>query len=159
MKYGDTLRLIGLCLLSVGANLCAEPCQGFEDLRRDLITFVRARYPAITIENTETELQVRLNTRKFLIHEPTMNGEWQEAFEVEGPKPKGLMARVTLAPGLYGGQAVTPQRWDKRYFVEELHTPFSRRCQAHVQATLFTPPATDPRLVQDFFALVDGFSE
>lgn len=147
-------------LLVVGPSpASAGNCASFEELASNLSQFVRKRYPNVQFEATKTSVTFKFDTRKFMVHESAMTGEWQEARPEEGPNPGGILGEVHLNDGPYKGQAVAPQTFDKRYFIVLLQAPNSESCDAHLHSLLYYTPRTDTQFVKEYGELIDGFSK
>src|SRR5262249_39256220 len=112
---------------------------------------VRGPYPTIHFE---------FKTREFLIHELTRSGdEWQDAHLERGPQPGGIYGEIELRPGNYGGAAVVPQAFDKRYFTVLLMAPYSKKIDHHVYVHLKYPRHVAMEFLEEFKRLANGFDE
>ena len=157
-------------LVLVGALLCtctAAPVPKSEDqpsrarplaqIYSDLEKLFARTYPAATPCRLEDSFHFEYDTRVFLVHEQLKTGEWQDAFEVRGPKPGGILCDITLQKGPYPGAAVVPQAFDKRYFTLLVMAPESPERDAHLYVRLLYPPNVSADFLRDFTKLVDGF--
>lgn len=115
------------------------------------------RYYAGTKTNHEGErLSFEFNTRLFMIHVPLKTGEWQDAREVKGPNPRGILCSIEVVPGRYNGQAVLPQTFDERYFETKVAQVPSPDGSKHLYVRLSYPRGVDAKFLKGFWEIVDG---
>src|SRR5262249_35824851 len=81
-----------------------------------LLPIFHLHYPKIRSKVAGDSIEFDYDTRKFLIHYPSKTGEWQDAYEVKGPNPHGILCHIKLVQGRYQGAAMLPQTFDDRYF-------------------------------------------
>src|SRR5262245_15575046 len=115
------------CLLAVSGRAAADDASkpDLKPLLREVRTLVEKHYPKAEVTMKDRTIHFEFNTRKYMIHEPLLTGEWQDAHEELGPQKSGIYGDIELGTGVYGGQAVVPQSFDKRYFTLLLMAPYS----------------------------------
>jgi hypothetical protein len=116
-------------------------------------------YPNAKVTLEDRTIRFEFNTRKFMIHEPTLTGEWQDAFEIVGPQKGGICGRLELRSGKYGGQLGLPHRSDKRYFTNQLMAPHSEKLNRHLKVELMYPADASEEFLKDFYRLVGEFDK
>jgi len=114
-------------------------------------------YPKATVEVKGQSIHFEFNTRTFMIHEPLMTGQWQDARPEVGPQPGGSCGDITLEKGKYLGQAAVPQTFDKRYFVLLVMAPYSEKLDHHLYAHLASPHDAPEEFLAEFQNLVNNF--
>src|SRR5439155_4902583 len=92
----------------------ADDTPDLKPLAGKIETLVKKYYPKAKVSQSGTTIEFDFNTRKFWIHDPHLNGEWQDAHEEVGPRKGGITGLLELRDGPYGGMAVVPQTFDKR---------------------------------------------
>jgi hypothetical protein len=99
------------------------------------------------------------DTRVFIVHEPLKTGEWQDPWEERGPKPGGILCDMSLQKGKYGGAAVVPQAFDKRYFTVWIAAPYSSKRDCHLWVHLSYPRNVSQDFLKEFQALIGDFEK
>jgi hypothetical protein len=130
------------------------------DLRRflgEVRKLVEKHYPNGKATLNDQTVHFEFNTRKFMIHEPRLTGEWQDAREEVGPQKGGIYGDITLCAGEYAGMAVVPQSFDKRYFTLLLLAPYSKQNNQHLYVQLKYPRDVSKEFLEEFERLVNGF--
>lgn len=155
------MKFLSSILLS---TLVAVP--GTESADEKLKTFfeslaqvVQKHYPKAQVTAGEAELRFSFDARRFMIHEATKDGEWQDAFEEAGPRKGGIVGEATVRPGRWDGQAVVPQALDKRYFTLWIAAPYSAALDRHLLVRLKYPRQATPEFLKDFTDLVASFEK
>jgi hypothetical protein len=100
---------------------------------------VEKHYPKAKVTLKDQTIHFEFNTRTFMIHEPLLRGEWQDAREEPGPQKSGIYGDIELRAGEYGGMAIVPQSFDKRYFTLLLMAPYSKKLDHHLYIHLKYP--------------------
>jgi hypothetical protein len=116
-------------------------------------------YPKAKVNLKDQTIHFEFNTRRFMIHEPLLTGEWQDAHEVTGPQKGGIHGEIELRAGEYGGMAVVPQSFDKRYFTVLLMAPYSKKLDHHLYIHLKYPGDVHKEFLKEFERLVEGFEK
>ena len=149
------------CLLAVAGRTAAHdaPRPDLNPLLEQVRALVVKYYPKATVNLKDQAIHFEFNTRKFLIHEPLLTGEWQDAREETGPQKGGIYGDIELRAGEYGGMAVAPQAFDKRYFILLLMAPYSKKLDHHLYAHLKYPGDAPKEFLKEFERLVDGFEK
>jgi hypothetical protein len=127
----------------------------FEEVRK----LVEKHYPKAKVTLTDQTISFEFNTRKYMIHEALLSGEWQDAFEEVGPQKGGIYGTVELRDGRYGGQAGLPWSYDKRYFTRLALAPYSEKLDRHLLTSLKYPREVPKGFVEEFVQLMDGFDK
>ena len=137
-----------------------EPKPDLGPLQEEIRKLVLKHYPKgkVTLEN-DGSIHFEFNTRKYMIHEPLLTGEWQDAHEEIGPQKSGIYGDLEIRPGLYGGQAVVPQAFDKRYFTLLMLAPYSKKLNHHLYVHLKYPSDAPKEFIKEFVELVNGFEK
>jgi hypothetical protein len=128
---------------------------------------VEKHYPNAKFTLTDSRAQrahqaihFEFKTREFMIHELTrICDEWQGAHEGRGPQPGGIYCDIELRPGKYGGAAVVPRVFDKRYFTLLLMAPYSKKIDHHLYIQLKYPGQVSQEFLNKFKHLANGFDE
>lgn len=128
-------------------------------LEEQIKKLVQKHYPKATFAHVDGEFRFAFNTRKFMMHEALLTGEWQDAFEELGPQKGGIMGDIVLVEGQYGGMAVVPQTFDKRYFTVSLLAPYSKKLDHHLMVHLMCPRDVPKDFAKDFDRLVNEFEK
>lgn len=128
-------------------------------LKREVQKLVEKYYPKAKVTLKDDTIWFEFNTRKFMIHEPLLTGEWQDAFEEIGPQKGGIVGSIELRAGEYGGMAAVPQSFDKHYFVVLLTAPHSKKLNHHLLVHLKYPRDASKEFLKEFNHLVDGFDK
>jgi hypothetical protein len=158
------LPFVGLalcCLLGAARRTAADdaPKPDIKPLLKEVRKVVEKHYPKATVTLKDQTIHFEFNTRKFMIHEPTLTGEWQDAHEEPGPQKGGIYADIELRAGQYMGMATVPQSFDKRYFTLLLTAPHSRKLDHHLYIHLKYPRDVPKDFLKEFERLVDGFEK
>jgi len=153
--------LIALCTLALAAPLpAAEPSPpDLKPLRAAVEKLVTRHYSKAKVALVEGVIHFEYNTRKFLVHEQTSRGEWQDAVEEVGPNKGGILGKISFQPGEYLGMADVPLSFDKHYFIVRLSAPYSKKLDGHLYIHLKHPRNAPAEFVKDFEALVSEFEE
>lgn len=152
-----TAALAGLVATSrAPANDAPEP--DLKPLLAEVRKLVTKHYPKAEVSLKDRTIYFQFHTRTFLIHEPLLTGEWQDAFETTGPQKGGVCGTLELRAGRYGGQAAAPQSFDKRYFTTLLLAPYSEKLDHHLYVHLSYPREVPDGLLEAFRRLADGFA-
>jgi hypothetical protein len=149
------------CLLAVAGRTAADdaPKPDLKPLLKEVRKVVEKHYPKATVTLKDHTIHFEFNTRKFMIHEPTLTGEWQDAREEVGPQKGGIYGDIALRPGEYQGMAAVPQSVDKRYFTLWVTAPHSRKLDHHLYIHLKYPRDVPKDFLKEFERLVDGFEK
>ncbi len=93
------------------AILCSEDGDDpqLRQFYRDVRMVVLRHYPKASTNQLDGKFHAEHDTRIFMIHHPTLLGDWQDAREERGPKRGGMMCQVQVQDGPYGGMAGLPQ--------------------------------------------------
>jgi hypothetical protein len=124
-----------------------------EDVRK----LVEKHYPEGKVTLKDPVIHFEFNTRKFMIHEPLLTGEWQDAQEEVGPQKGGIWGSIELRAGEYGGMAAAPHSFDKHYFTHLLMAPYSKKFDHHLYVHLKYPHDVPKEFLKEFKGLVEGF--
>lgn len=130
-----------------------------EQLAPELKRIVLKHYPKAVFEVKENTLHFEFNTRKFMIHEALLTGEWQDAFEEIGPQKSGIFGTVTVQSGPYQGMAAIPQTFDKRYFKLIMNAPYNKLRNQHMMVHLKVPNDVKKEFLQDFNDWMDSVTK
>jgi hypothetical protein len=147
------------CHLAVTSRTTADdkPKPDLKPLVGEVRKLVQKHYPKAKVTQEDQTIQFELNTRKFMIHEPTLTGEWQDAREEIGPQKSGIYCEIELRAGEYMGMAVVPQSFDKRYFTLLLMAPYSKKLDHHLYIHLKYPRDVPKEFLEEFERLVNAF--
>ena len=156
--------LVGLalgCLFAASGRAAADdaPRPDLKPLLEEVRKVVQKHYPKAEVTLKDETIHFEFNTRKFTIHEALLTGEWQDAHEEVGPQKGGIHGDLELRAGPYGGMAVVPQSFDKRYFTVLLLAPYSRAIDHHLYIHLKYPRDVPKGFVKDFEGLAEGFDK
>ena len=149
------------CPLAVAGRTAADaaPKPDLKPLLKEVRKVVEKHYPKATVTLKDQTIHFEFNTRKFMIHEPTLTGEWQDAREEPGPQKGGIYADIELRAGEYMGMAALPQSFDKRYFTVLVTAPHSKKLDHHLYIHLKYPRDVPKDFLKEFERLVDGFEK
>jgi len=158
------LRLVFVtlcCFLGVAGRTAAQdaPKPDLKPLLEEVRKLVEKHYPKAKVTLKDQTIHFEFNTRKYMIHEPLLSGEWQDAREVPGPQKSGIYGDIELCAGEYRGMAVVPQSFDKRYFTLWLMAPYSKKLDHHLYVHLKYPRDVPKEFLTEFERLVDGFEK
>ncbi len=153
------MRCHFLPLLVAFANITAgnAAAQDLGPLANEVRKVVHPYYPKAEITLKGQTIHFEFNTRKFMIHEPTKNGEWQDAHEEPGPQRGGIDGDLELRAGPYLGQAMVPQAFDMRYFTLLVMAPYEKKLDRHLYVHLKFPRDASPKFLQEFQRVVNDF--
>jgi hypothetical protein len=118
---------------------------------------VERYYPKAKVTLKDQTIHFEFNTRKFMIHEPLLTGEWQDAVETVGPQKGGIWGEIELCPGRYEGMLALPQTFDKRYFTQKLTFSYSEKLHHYLHIQLEYPRNTPKEFIEEFEALTNKF--
>jgi hypothetical protein len=113
MQMRLTVVVLGLGgLLAVARRTTADdaPEPDLKPLFEEVRKLVEKHYRKAEITLKDQTIHFEFNTRKFMVHEPLLTGEWQVAHEEPGPQKGGIYGAIKLRAGQYGGMAVAPKR-------------------------------------------------
>ena len=153
------LALCGLLAVSDHATADDGPKPDLKPLSKDVRVLVEKHYPKAKVTLKDQTIHFEFNTRKFMVHEPLLTGEWQDAWEEIGPQKGGIMGDIELREGRYGGQAVLPTSVDKRYFTLSVLAPYSKKLDHHLYIHLKCPRDVPKEFAKEFVDLVNGFEK
>jgi hypothetical protein len=120
---------------------------------------VTAHYPKAEVALADGTIHFEYNARKFMVHEQSLLGVWQDAFEELGPNKGGIVGDLKYEPGRYMGMAAVPQIFDKRYYLHLLTAPNSKKLDAHLWTVLKYPRNAPADFVKDFEQLVNEWEK
>ena len=131
---------LGCCLFASGRAAADDaPKPDLKPLLKEVRKLVEKHYPKGKVSLKDQTIHFEFNTRKFMIHEPLLTGEWQDAHEEVGPQKGGIYGDIELRGGRYGGMAAAPQSFDKHYFTLLLLAPYSKKLDHHLYVRLKYP--------------------
>src|SRR5262249_51778065 len=96
---------------------------------------------------------------RFMLHEQTKTGQWQDAHEMIGPQRGGVVGNMELRTGKYLGTAAVPQTFDERYFKLLVMAPYSEARAAHLYTHLLYPADASKSFLSEFTDLVTHFAK
>jgi len=161
MTRATLFALVVGCLLGIPGTAPADERAKpdlktlFEEVRK----LVEQYYPKAKVTLSDQTISFEFNTRKYMIHEALLSGEWQDAFEEVGPQKGGICGSLDLRDGRWGGQACLPQSFDKRYFTNLARAPYSKRLDRHLLVSLKYPRDVPVEFRETFVRMVDGFEK
>lgn len=132
----------------------------FQAFSENLGSVIEKYYPNARLERPKTSIKTlewSYKTRKFMVHLPTLTGQWQEATEMLGPDRKGILCTAEIHEGAYMGMAAVPQTFDRHYFKVLMMAPNRKDADAHLIVRLFYPPDIDKAVVSEIAELVQKF--
>ena len=137
------------------------PTFAMERFYRDLRSLVRAHYPDATSHRLGSKIHFEHDTRIYIVHEALKTGQWQDPWEERGPRMGGVHCDLSYHEGPYGGAAVAPQTFDKRYFTVLLLAPYSARLNGHLRVLLKLPANGRPPegFREQVIAMINGFEK
>jgi hypothetical protein len=148
-----TCALIGLS--RAAADDAPKP--DLKPLLEEVRKLVEKHYPNGKVTLKDQTIHFEFNTRKFMVHEPLLTGEWQDAHEEVGPQKGGIYGDIDLRPGEYEGMAVVPQSFDKRYFTLLLLAPYFKKSDQHLYVHVKYPRDVPKEFLEEFERLLIGF--
>ncbi len=146
-------------VLTLQVDAAEEPPQNpaLKSFYAEVRMLVLKHYPKASSHLLKETIHFEADTRIFIIHEQTKTGEWQDPWEVRGPKPGGIHGDLVLQPGQYQGAVVVPQTFDKRYFNLLLLAPYSKNLDAHLLVHLAYPKNVNPDFLKQITDLISSF--
>jgi hypothetical protein len=101
MAKGFRLILLAAVYLVVAVSSPADdaPKPDLKPLLAEVCKLVEKHYPKAEVALKDGDIHFQFNTRKFMIHEPLLTGEWQDAHEEVGPQ-KGASSRLASSPAV-----------------------------------------------------------
>ena len=87
--------------LSAKAQESGRSLPSLAPFYNDLGSLVRNYYPEASLTNGDHSIHFEYRARDFMIHEPLMTGDWQDARTERGPNTKGVVCDITLLSGKY----------------------------------------------------------
>lgn len=161
MKHFLSPFLVVCGLLATAGRGAADdaPKPDLKPLLAEVQKLVQKYYPTAEVTLKDQTIHFEFNVRKFMLHEPTLTGEWQDAYEDWGPQKGGIHADLELREGQYSGMAAVPQTIDKRYFTLFLTAPHSRKIDHHLYIHLKYPRNVPEVFVKEFVDLTNGFDK
>jgi hypothetical protein len=159
-KWLCVCAVLGLAV-AVAGRISADdtPKPDLKPLVGEVRKVVGKQYPKAKVTLNDQIIHFEFNTRKFMIHEALLTGEWQDAHEEPGPQKGGIFGDLELRAGEYGGMAVVPQSFDKRYFTVLLLAPYSKKLDHHLYVHLKYPRDAPKDFLKEFEVLVGGFEK
>jgi hypothetical protein len=156
-----TLLLAACGSLTPSLRLAADEGEtpDLKKLHTAVKKLVTKHYPKAEVTLEGGKIHFEHKARKFMVHEPTLLGEWQDAFEELGPNKGGIVGDIEYQPGPYMGMAAVPQTFDKRYYMLLLTAPSSKGLVAHLWVHLKYPRNAPAEFVKDFETLVGEFEK
>src|SRR5262245_39789092 len=152
-----TMLVLSVLMTVPSAPSAAVPREDFKPVFDAVRALVEKHYPKAVVTAKDSELHFEFNTRKFMIHEALMTGEWQDAREEIGPQKGGVFGDIAVVSGPYEGQALLPQDFDKRYFVVWAAAPYSKKLDRHLLVHLKYSRNAPNDFRKEFAALVEKF--
>jgi len=160
MKFRLFALALGCFLVASGRSTADDaPGTDLKPFLQEVRKLVEKHYPKGEVTLKDQTIHLEFNTRKFMIHEPLLTGEWQDAGEEVGPQKGGIYGDIRLVVGEYGGMATVPQSFDKRYFTLLLMAPYSKKLDHHLQIHLKYPRDVPKEFLKEFELLVKGFEK
>lgn len=153
------LILVLACGVAQRTRAAEKPAVDLKPLQAKLAKLLEKHYPddAIGVKLEDNTIHFANKTRKFMVHIPLLDGEWQEAVEETGPKPGGVIGSLMLREGEYGGMASVPQTFEYHYFSTLLLAPYSKKLDSHLYVHLTLPRKYPEQFVKEFRDLVEAF--
>ncbi len=148
------ILVTGLCRAQEDAAIL--DVDKFADEIRKLVI---REYPKANITVKDSIIHFEFNVRKYMIHEPLLTGEWQDAHEEIGPQRGGIFCDMEFRKHNYGAQAAVPQDFDKRYFKTLLMAPYSKKLDHHLYVHFKYPSNVKPEFSKKFQTLTERFEE
>jgi hypothetical protein len=149
------MLLTAITVAASGSTRGAEakataPGLTLSDLLSDLRPVFQRYYPEAKSQLRGDLLEFEHDTRVFLIHVPLKTGEWQEAREIRGPNPGGILCTIELRDGRYNGAAVLPQTFNNRYFDTAVMAVASPDQSRHLYVHLSYPDTVKKGFLVEF---------
>jgi hypothetical protein len=130
-----------------------------EQLHHQIRQVVQRHFPKATSHRLNGKIHFEHDTRVFLIHEQLKTGEWQDPWEVRGPRRDGVLGDIEVAAGEYVGAAMTPQDINNIYFIHRVMTPYSKRLDAHVRVDVRYTKWVPAGFLDQLSAVVNDFDK
>src|SRR5262245_55446038 len=73
-----------------------SPKPDLKPFAEEVRKLVEKHYPKGKVTLKDQTIHFEFNIRKFMIHEPLLTGEWQDAHEELGPQKGGIHADIEL---------------------------------------------------------------
>lgn len=132
----------------------------FQAFSQQLGGVIAKYYPDVQVERPSEKdpfMRWSFKNRKFMVHLPTLTGQWQEAIEMVGPDRKGILCTAHVHEGPYMGMAVVPQTFDRQYFHVLMMAPNRKDVNAHVIVRLYYPKDVDKAFISEIAEVVQKF--
>ena len=162
MRIRALFVLLAVCSVMPAAawSRAGDPPEpDLKPLAEEVRKVVTKHYPKAEVSLKDGMILFAFNTRKYMIHETLLTGEWQDAHEEIGPQKGGVCGTLELRAGQYGGQAVVPQSFDKRYFTTLVAAPYSKKLDHHLYVHLKYARDVPKGFLKDFDLLVGEFEK
>ena len=125
-------------------------------------TLVHQYYPDAQVHATDQAIEFTFKTREFMIHLPTMDGQWQDARAIKGPDRGGILGVIEVRPGRYDGQWMGGTL-DRFYFettsLVPSGSPYSSTCDCYLYVSLDCPKDVNPEFLGALRNLVTSFEQ
>ncbi len=162
--------LLSIMLFAVASTTAQEAKKAdvpmLTELSRKIASLVQEYYPEAGLTNSERTIHFEWRARAFMVHEPLMTGDWQDARAVRGPNRGGVVCDISLHLGKYENtqwdRTAAPaghRYWafDKRYYQELLFIPYSSVRDCHLYVLLRIPADASPKFIERFDDLISNF--
>lgn len=164
MRALGTILIVAIALLGCGvretpAGTAPEGGVNLAVLNEQIKSLVQRFYPNASCTLSGHQIHFECDARDFMVHEPLMNGDWQDAIKERGPNRHGVVGDVEFTSGTYEGQAALPQVIDKRYFTSHVSAPYSNRLDGHLLVEIKTPANTPDGFIDKLSDLLDNFDK
>lgn len=137
----------------------AEPGYDLDPLYQQVRQIVRKHYPKATSHRLRDKIHFEHDTRIFIVHEPLKTGEWQDPWEVRGPKKNGIYGEIEIRKGRWQGAALVPQSFDKRYFTTSLSAPYSEQLDVHLVVHIKYPRDVPKEFLKELNGVLTQFDQ
>ena len=150
----------GSLLLPSGTATAEDPKPpDLKEMHAAVQKLVLKHYPKAEVALKDDTIQFQFDTRKFMVHEQTLTGRWQDAFEEVGPQKGGIWGNLEFRPGRYMGMAAVPQSFDKRYYIQYVTATYAEKVDGHIYVHLRYPRGISADFLKDFQTLVNEFDK
>jgi len=149
----------GLFWIAAEPASAEEPAVDLKPLHAAVQKLVLKHYPKADVTLKDDTIQFQFDTRKFMVHEQTLTGRWQDAFEEVGPQKGGIWGNLEFRPGRYMGMAAVPQSFDKRYYIQYVTATYAEKVDGHIYVHLRYPRGISADFLKDFQTLVNEFDK
>jgi hypothetical protein len=146
-----------------GLLLKAADIPSLKKITSKVESLVKAYYPESKILATDSEIEFEYKTRDYDVYEPRKDGG-SDYLSKKGPEKggagkgaSGIIGRMKIKPGPYMASRTRPQTVDYHYFKELLLAPYSKKKDFHIETELLYPESVDPKFVEEFTNLINGF--